>query len=91
MNCTAEMLRLYAVTDRAWVGEQTLRQSVDQRLFHTFFLCCLQIFLILGKDQLLLHDQLVCHCAKSFIFLRCSQFCRCDSRMFCMVCKHFHI
>jgi len=67
------------------------RQSVDQRLFHTFFLCCLQIFLILGKDQLLLHDQLVCHCAKSFIFLRCSQFCRCDSRMFCMVCKHFHI
>ena len=28
MNCTAEMLRLYAVTDRAWVGEQTLPQQV---------------------------------------------------------------
>ena len=32
MNCTAEMLRLYAVTDRAWVGEQTLPQQVEAAL-----------------------------------------------------------
>ena len=32
MNCTAEMLRLYAVTDRAWVGRQTLPQQVEAAL-----------------------------------------------------------
>ena len=32
MNCTAEMLRLYAVTDRAWVGKQTLPQQVEAAL-----------------------------------------------------------
>ena len=32
MNCTAEMLRLYAVTDRAWVGRQTLTQQVEAAL-----------------------------------------------------------
>lgn len=32
MNCTAEMLRLYAVTDRAWVGELTLPQQVEAAL-----------------------------------------------------------
>lgn len=32
MNCTAEMLRLYAVTDRAWLGEQTLPQQVEAAL-----------------------------------------------------------
>ena len=32
MNCTAEMLRLYAVTDRAWVGRQTLPQQVESAL-----------------------------------------------------------
>ena len=32
MNCTAEMLRLYAVTDRVWVGEQTLPQQVEAAL-----------------------------------------------------------
>lgn len=32
MNCTPEMLRLYAVTDRAWVGTQTLPQQVEAAL-----------------------------------------------------------
>lgn len=32
MNCTPEMLRLYAVTDRAWVGVQTLPQQVEAAL-----------------------------------------------------------
>ena len=32
MNCTAEMLRLYAVTDRAWVGKLTLPQHVEAAL-----------------------------------------------------------
>ena len=32
MNCTPEMLRLYAVTDRAWVGRQTLPQQVESAL-----------------------------------------------------------
>ena len=32
MNCTSEMLRLYAVTDRAWVGRQTLPQQVEAAL-----------------------------------------------------------
>lgn len=32
MNCTPEMLRLYAVTDRAWVGKQTLLQQVEAAL-----------------------------------------------------------
>lgn len=32
MNCTADMLRLYAVTDRAWVGKQTLPQQVEAAL-----------------------------------------------------------
>ena len=32
MNCTAEMLRLYAVTDRAWVGKLTLPQPVEAAL-----------------------------------------------------------
>ena len=32
MNCTPEMLRLYAVTDRAWVGRQTLPQQVEAAL-----------------------------------------------------------
>lgn len=32
MNCTPEMLRLYAVTDHAWVGAQTLPQQVEAAL-----------------------------------------------------------
>lgn len=32
MNCTAEMLRLYAVTDRAWGGKLTLPQQVEAAL-----------------------------------------------------------
>ena len=32
MNCTPAMLRLYAVTDRAWVGKQTLPQQVEAAL-----------------------------------------------------------
>lgn len=32
MNITAEQLRLYAVTDRAWVGKQTLPQQVKAAL-----------------------------------------------------------
>lgn len=32
MNCTPEMLRFYAVTDRAWVGAQTLPQQVEAAL-----------------------------------------------------------
>ena len=32
MNCTPEILRLYAVTDRAWVGRQTLPQQVEAAL-----------------------------------------------------------
>lgn len=32
MNITAEQLRLYAVTDRAWVGKQTLLQQVEAAL-----------------------------------------------------------
>ena len=32
MTCTAEMLRLYAVTDRAWVGKLTLPQQVEAAL-----------------------------------------------------------
>ena len=32
MNITAEQLRLYAVTDRAWVGRQTLPQQVEAAL-----------------------------------------------------------
>ena len=32
MNCTPEMLRLYGVTDRAWVGRQTLPQQVEAAL-----------------------------------------------------------
>ena len=32
MNCTPEMLRLYAVTDRAWIGAQTLPQQVEAAL-----------------------------------------------------------
>lgn len=29
MKCTREMMTLYAVTDRAWVGKQTLAQQVE--------------------------------------------------------------
>ena len=32
MNCTPEMLRLYAVTDRAWVDRQPLPQQVEAAL-----------------------------------------------------------
>lgn len=32
MNITAEQLRLYAVTDRAWVGKMTLPQQVEAAL-----------------------------------------------------------
>lgn len=32
MNCTKEDLLLYAVTDRAWVGEQTLYEQVEDSL-----------------------------------------------------------
>ena len=32
MNITAEQLRLYAVTDRAWVGRKTLPQQVEAAL-----------------------------------------------------------
>ena len=29
MKCNAEMMRLYAVTDRAWTGRQTLMEQVE--------------------------------------------------------------
>jgi thiamine-phosphate pyrophosphorylase len=32
MKCDKEMMRLYAVTDRAWVGEQTLYEQVESAL-----------------------------------------------------------
>ena len=32
MKCTREMMRLYAVTDRAWVGEMTLMEQVEAAL-----------------------------------------------------------
>ena len=32
MKCAEEYMRLYAVTDRAWVGEQTLYQQVESAL-----------------------------------------------------------
>ena len=31
-NCKPEWMRLYAVTDRAWVGEQTLLEQVESAL-----------------------------------------------------------
>ena len=32
MKCTEEMMRLYAVTDRAWVGKQSLAEQVESAL-----------------------------------------------------------
>lgn len=32
MNCTKEDLLLYAITDRAWLGEQTLYEQVEEAL-----------------------------------------------------------
>ena len=32
MKCAEEYMRLYAVTDRAWVGRQTLYQQVESAL-----------------------------------------------------------
>ena len=32
MKCAEEYMRLYAVTDRAWVGGQTLYQQVESAL-----------------------------------------------------------
>ena len=32
MKCAEEYMRLYAVTDRAWVGRQTLPQQVEAAL-----------------------------------------------------------
>lgn len=32
MKCSAEMMRLYAVTDRAWTGKQTLMEQVEDAL-----------------------------------------------------------
>ena len=32
MKCTEEMMRLYAVTDRAWVGKQSLAEQVEAAL-----------------------------------------------------------
>lgn len=32
VRCTGEMLRLYAVTDQAWVGKQTLTEQVESAL-----------------------------------------------------------
>ena len=32
MKCAEEYMRLYAVTDRAWVGDQTLYQQVESAL-----------------------------------------------------------
>lgn len=34
MNCDKEMMRLYAVTDRAWTGRQTLYEQVEEALQH---------------------------------------------------------
>ena len=32
MKCTKEMMRLYAVTDRAWVGKMSLMEQVEAAL-----------------------------------------------------------
>ena len=32
MKCTEEMMRLYAVTDRTWVGKQSLAEQVAAAL-----------------------------------------------------------
>lgn len=32
MKCTEEMMRLYAVTDRAWIGKQSLAEQVESAL-----------------------------------------------------------
>lgn len=32
MNCSREMMRLYAVTDRSWLNDQTLYEQVEQAL-----------------------------------------------------------
>ena len=32
MNCRKEYMQLYAVTDRTWVGEQTLLEQVEAAL-----------------------------------------------------------
>ena len=32
MKCDKEMMRLYAVTDRAWVGRQSLYEQVEAAL-----------------------------------------------------------
>lgn len=34
MKCVKEMMRLYAVTDRAWTGRQTLYEQVEEALQH---------------------------------------------------------
>lgn len=34
MKCVKEMMRLYAVTDRAWTGKQTLYEQVEEALQH---------------------------------------------------------
>lgn len=32
MKCSSEMMRLYAVTDRAWIGRQTLMEQVEDAI-----------------------------------------------------------
>ena len=32
MNCDSKTMRLYAVTDRAWTGRQTLYEQVEDAL-----------------------------------------------------------
>ena len=32
MKCTKEYMHLYAVTDRAWLGDRTLAQAVEEAI-----------------------------------------------------------
>ena len=39
MKCDKQNMLLYAVTDRAWVGKQTLYEQVGERLERRCHLC----------------------------------------------------
>ena len=56
MNCSREMMRLYAVTDRSWLNGQTLYEQVEQALKGGVTLDdanAAQARQLLGKDKII--------------------------------------